>query len=80
VAGVLVVESRTPDAVLGSDVARAIKDYASVIQDVIEPVHGFGLQEIIAGGAAPLESILVNGTEPRVPPLETRATYEPRGG
>jgi tRNA A-37 threonylcarbamoyl transferase component Bud32 len=80
VAGILVIESRTPDAVLGSDVARAIKDYASVIQDVIEPVHGFGLQEIIAGGAAPLESILINGTEPRVPPLETRATYEPGPG
>jgi tRNA A-37 threonylcarbamoyl transferase component Bud32 len=79
VAGILVVESRTPDAVLGSDVGRAIKDYASVIQDVIEPVHGFGLQEIIAGGAAPLESILINGAEPRVPPLETRATYEPKG-
>jgi len=80
VAGILVVESRTPDAVLSSDVSRAIKDYATVIQDVIEPVHGFGLQEIIAGGAAPLESILINGTEPRVPPLETRATFQPSGG
>jgi tRNA A-37 threonylcarbamoyl transferase component Bud32 len=77
VAGILSVDSRTPDAVLSSEVTRAVKDYASVIQDVIEPVHGFGLQEIIAGGAAPLESILINGVEPRVPPLETRATFEP---
>jgi len=77
VAGILAVESRTPDAVLSSDVARAIKDYASVIQDVIEPVHGFDLQEIIAGGAAPLESILVNGQEPRIPPVESRAAYRP---
>ena len=77
VAGILTVDSRTPDAVLSSEVTRAVRDYASVIQDVIEPVHGFGLQEIIAGGAAPLESILINGVEPRVPPLETRATFEP---
>jgi tRNA A-37 threonylcarbamoyl transferase component Bud32 len=80
VAGVLAVDSRAPDAVLGSEAARAIRDYAAVIQDVIEPVHGFGLQEIIAGGAAPLESILINGMEPRIPPLESRATFEPRPG
>jgi tRNA A-37 threonylcarbamoyl transferase component Bud32 len=79
VAGILVVESRAPDAVLRSEVTRAIKDYATVIQDVIEPVHGFGLQEIIAGGAAPLEAILINGTDPRVPPLESRGTFEPTG-
>jgi tRNA A-37 threonylcarbamoyl transferase component Bud32 len=77
VAGILAVDSRIPDAVLSSEVTRAVKDYAAVIQDVIEPVHGFGVQEIIAGGAAPLESILINGVEPRVPPLESRATFEP---
>ncbi|MFI5403534.1 MAG: protein kinase [Planctomycetota bacterium] len=80
VAGILSVDSRAPDAVLSSEVTRAIRDYAAVIQDVIEPVHGFGLQEIIAGGAAPLESILINGVEPRVPPLESRGTFEPSGG
>jgi hypothetical protein len=66
--------------VLSSDVSRAIKDYATVIQDVMEPVHGFALQEFIAQGAAPLESILINGTEPRVPPIESRATFTPSGG
>jgi tRNA A-37 threonylcarbamoyl transferase component Bud32 len=80
VAGILAVESRTPDAVLRSEVTRAVRDYATVIQDVIEPVHGAGLQGIIAGGAAPLEHILINGAEPRIPPLESRATFEPSPG
>jgi hypothetical protein len=76
VAGILSVESRAPEAVLSSDVTRAVRDYAAVIQDVLEPVHGFGVQEFIAQGAAPLENILINGMEPRVPPLESRGTFE----
>jgi len=79
VAGVLAIDSRIPDAVLSSEVTRAARDSAAVIQDVIEPVHGFGVQEIIAQGAAPLESILINGVEPRIPPLESRGTFEPKG-
>ncbi len=79
VAGVLAVDSRVPEAVLSSEVTRAVRDYAAVIQDVIEPVHGFGVQEIIAQGAAPLESILINGVDPRIPPLESRGTFEPKG-
>ena len=80
IAGILAVDSRTPDAVLSSEVTRAVRDYAAVIQDVIEPVYGFGVREIIAQGAAPLESILINGVEPRIPPLESRGTFEPTGG
>jgi hypothetical protein len=48
-----------------------------VIQDVIEPVHGSSVREIIVGGAAPIETILINGLEPRVPPIERRMTFEP---
>ena len=38
-------------------------------------VHHPPLYYAIAGGAAPLESILINGKEPRVPPLETRESF-----
>ena len=64
---------------LRTEVARAIREYAAVIQDVIEPVHGSSVRDIIVGGAAPLESILINGLEPRVPPIERRMTFEPGG-
>jgi hypothetical protein len=64
-------------AMLRSEVARAIREYAAVIQDVIEPVHGSSVREIIVGGAAPIETILINGLEPRVPPIERRMTFEP---
>jgi tRNA A-37 threonylcarbamoyl transferase component Bud32 len=80
VAGVLSVNTRIPDAVLRSEVTRAIREYAAVVQDVIEPVHGSSVREIIAGGAAPLETILVNGMEPRVPPIESRSTFAPGSG
>jgi tRNA A-37 threonylcarbamoyl transferase component Bud32 len=75
VVGVLSVDSRLPDAFLKSDVQRAIRDYAAVIQDVHEPVHGSQIREIAAGGAAPLETILINGQEPRVPPLLSTASF-----
>lgn len=75
VVGILAVDTRLPEAVLSSEVSRAIREYAAVIQDFIEPVHGFNVREIIAGGAAPLETILVNGQEPRIPPIESRQTY-----
>jgi len=74
VVGVLVVSSRIADAMLRSAVNRAIREYAAVIQDVLEPVHGDDVRGIIAGGAAPLETILINGLEPRIPPLESRMT------
>jgi len=75
VAGVLAIDSRVGEAVLRSEVNRALRDYAAVIQDVLEPVHGGSLPEIIAGGAAPLETILINGLEPRIPPIERRMTF-----
>ena len=74
VVGVMAVSSRIADAVLRSAVNRAVREYASVIQDVLEPVHGADVKEIIAGGAAPMETILINGLEPRIPPLESRLT------
>jgi len=75
VVGVLTISTRIADGVLRSEVGKAIREYAAVIQDVIEPVHGSEVREIIAGGAAPLETILVNGLEPRVPPIESRRTF-----
>jgi len=75
VVGVLAVDSRIPDAVLRTAVARGIREYGAVIHDVIEPVHGSDVREIIIGGAAPLETILINGSEPRVPPIESRRSY-----
>lgn len=72
VVGVLAIDTRLADGMLASDVNTAIKEYAAVIQDVIEPVHGLSVREIIVGGAAPLETILVNGKEPRVPPIHDR--------
>ncbi|MHC4930576.1 MAG: serine/threonine-protein kinase [Planctomycetota bacterium] len=70
VAGVLAADTREPTAFLRSEIQRAIKDYAAVIQDVLEPVHGLQIREIAASGAAPLETILVNGSDPRIPPIE----------
>ncbi|MHC4972386.1 MAG: serine/threonine-protein kinase [Planctomycetota bacterium] len=77
VAGILSVNTRDRGAMLRTEVARAIREYAAVIQDVIEPVHGSSVREIIVGGAAPIETILINGLEPRVPPIERRMTFEP---
>jgi tRNA A-37 threonylcarbamoyl transferase component Bud32 len=77
VAGILAINSRDRGAMLRTEVARAIREYAAVIQDVVEPVHGSSVREIIVGGAAPLETILINGLEPRVPPIERRMTFEP---
>ena len=68
VVGVLAVDSRLPDAFLKSDVQRAVKDFAGVIQDVVDPVHGEEVRSIAAEGAAPIETILINGQDPRVPP------------
>jgi len=80
VVGVLAINTRSPNGVLRSEVARAIREYAAVVQDVIEPVHGENVREIIAGGAAPLETILINGVSPRIPPIETRRTFAPGPG
>ncbi|MHC4817853.1 MAG: serine/threonine-protein kinase [Planctomycetota bacterium] len=77
VVGILAVNTRDRGAMLRTEVARAIREYAAVIQDVIEPVHGSSVREIIVGGAAPIETILINGLEPRVPPIERRMTFEP---
>ncbi len=76
VAGILAVNTRDRGAMLRTEVARAIREYAAVIQDVIEPVHGSSVREIIVGGAAPIETILINGLEPRIPPIERRMTFE----
>jgi hypothetical protein len=75
VVGVLAVDTRLPGAFLKTDVQRAVRDYASVIQDVIEPVHGSSVRDIVAGGAAPIETILVNGQDPKVPPIERAMTF-----
>ncbi len=72
VVAVLAVDTRLAEGLLASEVNQAIKEYAVVIQDVIEPVHGAEVREIIVGGAAPLETILVNGRDPRVPPIHER--------
>jgi tRNA A-37 threonylcarbamoyl transferase component Bud32 len=74
VAGVLAVDTREATVFLGSEIQRAVKDYAAVIQDVLEPVHGPQVREIAAGGAAPLETILINGRDPRIPPIERAMT------
>jgi tRNA A-37 threonylcarbamoyl transferase component Bud32 len=73
--GVLAVDTRVPQAVLRTEVQRAIREYAAVIQDVIEPVHGTHIREIAASGAAPLETILINGQDPRVPPVDRAMTF-----
>jgi tRNA A-37 threonylcarbamoyl transferase component Bud32 len=70
VVGVLAIDTRVPQAVLRTEVQRAIREYAAVIQDVIEPVYGSQIREIAASGAAPLETILINGQDPRVPPVD----------
>ena len=75
VVGVLVVDSRLPDAFLHGDPQRAVKEYAAVIQDLIEPGHGAEVRQIAAGGAAPLETLLVNGKDPAIPPMMRRGTF-----
>ena len=75
VAGVLAVDSRQPDAFLRSRLLRAVKEYAAVIQDVIEPGHGAELRQIKLDGAAPIETLLINGEQPVIPPLGPRTTY-----
>jgi len=82
VVGVLAVDTRLPGAFLKSDIQRAVKDYASVIQDVIEPVHGSSVRQIVADGAAPIETILINGQDPKVPAVERAMTFSvgPSGG
>ncbi len=74
VAGILAVDTRLPEVLLTGEVQRAVREYASVIQDVLEPVHGSAVRQIAAGGAAPLETILINGQDPSVPPIEQRMT------
>ena len=76
VVGVLAVDTRIPEAFLRTQVQRAVRDYATVIQDVLEPVHGSMVREIAAGGAAPLETILINGQDPRVTPVERTMTFK----
>jgi hypothetical protein len=82
VVGVLVVDSRLPDAFLRSEPQRAVKEYAAVIQDLMEPGHGAHVRQIAAGGAAPLETLLINGQEPSIPPVGPRGTFavEPDSG
>jgi len=75
VVGVLSADTRVPDAFLRTEVQKAVKEYAAVIQDVIEPVHGSLIREIALGGAAPIETILINGREPSVPPIATVASF-----
>jgi tRNA A-37 threonylcarbamoyl transferase component Bud32 len=74
VAGVLAVDSRLPDAFLSGELQRPVQDYAAVIQDFLEPVHGSAVRAIAAACGEPLETILVNGQDPRVPPIEARGT------
>jgi serine/threonine protein kinase len=76
--GVLAVDSRLPQAFLDNELKRAVKEYAAVIQDVIEPGHGAEVRQIVADGAAPIETILVNGLEPVIPPLGPRTTFADR--
>ncbi|MEE8106349.1 MAG: serine/threonine-protein kinase [Planctomycetota bacterium] len=77
VVGILTVDTRDPSAFLNSELTRAIREYAAVIQDVIEPIHGSAVRELAIAGAAPLETILINGAEPHVPPIEKRMTFGP---
>jgi len=74
VAGVLAVDSRLPTVFLRTETKRAVQEYAAVIQDVLEPGHGANIRRIAADGAAPLETLLVNGEKPVVPPLGLRTT------
>jgi len=75
VVGVLAVDSRLPDAFLRTDPQRAVKEYAAVIQDVLAPGHRETMRQIAADGAAPLETLLINGQEPVVPPLGRKTTF-----
>ena len=75
VAGVLAVDSRQSDAFLHSKPLRAVKEYAAVIQDVIEPGHSAELRQIKMDGAAPIETLLINGEQPVIPPLGPRTTF-----
>ena len=75
VVGVLMVDSRLPDAFLSGEAPRAVKEYAAVVQDLIEPGHGAQVRQIAAGGAAPLETLLVNGQDPAIPPVGPRGTF-----
>jgi len=75
VAGVLTVDTRLPGVFLKSEVQRAVREYAAVIQDVLEPVHGTNIREIAASGAAPLETILINGQAPQIPPIDLVMTF-----
>lgn len=76
VVGVLSVDTRIPDAFLGSAVQQAVREYAAVIQDVIEPLHGSEVRQFIVQGGVPNETILVNGQEPRIPPVERRQIFQ----
>jgi len=82
VVGVLAVDSRLPDAFMRSEPQRAVKEYAAVIQDLMEPGHLAQVRQIAAGGAAPLETILINGQDPAIPPVGPRGTFavEPNSG
>ncbi|MHC4449188.1 MAG: serine/threonine-protein kinase [Planctomycetota bacterium] len=75
VAGVLAVDSRQPDAFLRSKPLRAVKEYVAVIQDVIEPGQGAEVRQIKLDGAAPIETLLINGEQPVIPPLGPRTTF-----
>jgi len=75
VVGVLAVDSRLPDAFMRSEPQRAVKEYAAVIQDLMEPGHAAQLRQIAAGGAAPLETLLINGQDPVIPPVGPRGTF-----
>ena len=77
VIGVLAVDSRLPDAFLRSEPQRAVKEYAAVIQDLMEPGHVAQVRQIAAGGAAPLETLLINGQDPAIPPVGPRGTFVP---
>jgi tRNA A-37 threonylcarbamoyl transferase component Bud32 len=76
VVGVLSVDTRIPDAFMQRAISQPVREYAAVIQDVIEPIQGPEVRKLAIGGAAPLETILVNGKDPAVPPVEKRMTFE----
>jgi hypothetical protein len=80
VEGVLSIDTRSPDVFLEGEVQRAVQEYRTVIQDVVDPAHGEEIREIAKGGAAPLETLLVDGQKPSVPVAGAPFTMEATGG
>lgn len=67
VEGVLSVDTRIHDVLLRGEIQRAVQEYVAVIQDVIDPFHGGEVRSVAAGGAAPIETLLINGQDPVIP-------------